>query len=316
MIPSIWVHLIERSPYKMTLLKSLIEVEAEIQSESKIIGNIGDGYLLHSNKMFRNVRTLGLANGVSYTSSGNSKFYDLCHHLSFDSILSSKTVPYFKNLEPFIEMTRRIPGLTIDRALEVKKNKVLHETSHILIFDQIHRFTGKLAPLESAYISLISEAFASATETMGQLYINSDVQRWFYRQNTNSFGCEDDRYLTLLNKVTDIYGAKFTFKFIMYSFLCWNLLLRYTSLELVGQIITVIQEDFSLSGRSERLLAEFCGYHFLVRDHFRINVAEFYFRSNGTISDILELKDIEPFAMTKKLDIEEKISPLIASLLD
>jgi hypothetical protein len=274
----------------------LLNSQLSFQNYTEIPMNLGDGFLIKNNLIFRKIRLLSRSIDVCYSSESNLYNYDTCPNLSFNKILENKTVPYLKNTAPLIEVVRHFPDLDIGRMLEIKKNNILHESTHLVIWEGLKSLrdsTTENFTSEFVFDSLFSEAFACSCETIGQYYTEGPVHRWFYRQNTNAYGCDRTEYLLLLNQLSEQFGIDFCFRLSLFSFLFWNFYYSRVDRDTLYKILPHCGENLEISDSDLSIILSFCNLHFNIHSWFRNEIASFYFYKSGFRKSLAELLNFD-----------------------
>jgi hypothetical protein len=277
----------------MNKISNLVKAQNRYKNLTHLDECIGDGYLYSRNLIFRNLRNSVVKLDVSFSDRLGLFHYQSCPNLSFSKILRTKKIPYLKNVRPLLAVETFSPLLKLQKIPEIKKNNIMHESSHIFaqsILGHCRRKKGDLkAQCAFVLTSLLSESFASASETFGQIFVAGDIHQWMYRQNVNLYGCDAARYRQLLTHISKKYGIKMCFKLAIVSFMYWNFFIkRITPGDLV-KVVPLCRMEKTPVGKTERLILEFCNFHFHIHGFFRREVAEFYFKAAGLEKPLAEL---------------------------
>ena len=207
-------------------LKSILESHRQFTKGNAFPDNLGDGYLLEHNLIFRNIRTAALKLGVKFTSKRFHE-YDVLPLTQLPKILAANTVPYMPNVVALEEIEKAVPGhFEMNDTPPLKANYILHETAHCVAHQLRLRYwkdpQGKSmeAQREMAWLILFEEAFANASDSLMNAFSDTKIQDDFLMRNTYIF----ERPNTRKNMKTAIklIGLDGTFKLILISFLYAN----------------------------------------------------------------------------------------------
>ncbi len=277
----------------MILVSDLMIAQEKTRSTTRLSWVLGDGLLYSSNWIYRRIRIESSKIGVRF--SGRTDLFDYlsCPHLYFRTLLLKKVIPYVENARPLQRMYQQAPQLPIQRLLQIRKNKILHESAHLVAHPILHLPSGDPADFEHVreflLATLVSESFASAVEVIGAFFSNDPIQDWMYRINANEFGCESNEYRALLIKISGTLGLRSTFKFILLSFLCWHFHLPALSDEDLDRILHLCHGDQVIADQDRKILLQFFPFHFRVGDRFRTVVTEYYLRLSGMQQPLKDL---------------------------
>ncbi len=290
-------------------VSDLVSSHLKFQNQTNLKMSIGDGYLYVKNPIFRKIREQVTILGGKFTDRVNLKNYLICPHLSYNEISKYRQIPFIKNASALFEIQKLQENLPIHKIIEIKKNKILHESAHLyansIVFKNFSRSDSIENEKEFVFLSLISESFASACETIGQIYISDSIYRWIYKQNSNDFGCECNNYHQLLITISKKFGNRFLFNIALWSFFFWNN--RHTNIasSKIIQIASFFFPSNSLTTEDKSIIIEFSKYHFLVKNRFRNEVANLYFYTAGiktSIADLLLKESKNYFKIVSKLE--------------
>ena len=93
-------------------ISRLLELHRQSNPAQSLVLNFGDGFLLHNNSIYRNVRTRATALGFNYTKDVSPEYLAL--PLSqLAKILQEKSIPYFDNVSVLNEVKQKIPQTTM-----------------------------------------------------------------------------------------------------------------------------------------------------------------------------------------------------------
>ena len=207
-------------------LKSILESHHQFNKGNALPDNLGDGYLINHNLIFRNIRTAALKLGVKFTSKRFHE-YDVLPLTQLPKILATNTVPYMPNVAALEEIENAVPGhFELNDTPPLKANYVLHETAHCVAHQLRLRFwkdpSGKSieAQKEIAWLILFEEAFANASDSLMNSFSDTKIQDDFLMRNTYIYERPNAR--KNMKTAIKLIGLGGTFKLILISFLYAN----------------------------------------------------------------------------------------------
>lgn len=281
--------------------------------------NFGDSYLLKHNYFYRKIRELSLKHGYSYVVDDNIKYITL--PLSqLDSILISKKLPYFNNVEPIESLVRNCKGmLSWEHVSEnLYQNHVFHESCHGVA----RSLAIKLRQSDEfitdnkfkAIVILLEESFANSCELLGISDVTTPVHRIFYEHNSY-FTMFDDK--TNIRNAIEGFGRTEFFKFILLSYLYSNFLNEhFNDSDLALCIELAFQKNIPTDPKQIKVLRSLAKNTFALNPQFRFVTTSLYFKMNGINADAEEVCQFNPFVFIKQRPELLKFIELLAKCFE
>lgn len=168
----------------MPQLKAILAEHRKFKPKHSLQKNLGDGFLISHNPVFRSVREAILREGFRF-SDRPFHDYDVLPLTQLPRILKSRTIPYRDNVTPLREVERRAPGaFAYDQIPKLRPNHLFHESAHGIAHSITHRHLGRpKSERERALQILIEESFANAVESLSNAYSNSTIHDEFLYKN-------------------------------------------------------------------------------------------------------------------------------------
>ena len=217
-------------------IRKILNEHQRHQPEGSLADNLGDGYLMTHNPIFKNIRTASLKAGIQFSSTRFHE-YDVLPLIQLPKILKEKKVPYLPNVKPLLEIESVMPDqFQIYEAPPLRANYVMHEAAHVLARTLRVKYLGELilvpvsggARVQSerqlALGIMMEEAFANAAETLLSLAATSAIHDEFVMKN--AYVHEQPEMRGRLRTAVAKLGFDPVFKVVFYSFLHSNLLKR------------------------------------------------------------------------------------------
>lgn len=208
----------------MLLVKNILHEHDRSTFKESLKNNLGDGYLLEHNPVYRAVRIAALRARFSFS---DERFhdYDVLPLTQLPRILKSKVIPYIDNVRALREIEGVSPGsFTLAEVPALRANRIFHESAHAAahtILSKYIRDKGK-NDLERAFRILLQEAFANAVESLANVYANNRVHNEFLYKN--SYIMEKPTTRKTIGESISALGVELTFVVLVFSFLYANFL--------------------------------------------------------------------------------------------
>lgn len=293
-------------------LKKILETHQKFTTPDSLHDNLGDGYLLAQNHLFKNVRMAALEKNVKFTS---RRFhdYDVLPLTQLPKILQENTVPYLPNVNALLEIEERVPDqFELDDTPPLRANYVHHETAHCLARLIRSEFLGdvKAGNLETqrelALMIMFEEAFANTAESMLSAFSDSPIHDHFLLRNTYIF--EEPVARKNMKTLIKLIGMEATFKTVLFSFLFANFQKeKASSSELKRMMAIIFKNDHSrfvkLGDRDFNLIRQVFQGGFDLDPQFTIRTNGFCLQMMGVSANP---KTLFSFDFLKKFETDER----------
>lgn len=200
-------------------ITQLLDVHNKYSNKPSLSSNFGDGYLIHHNSIFKNIRLSTINYGFLFTENTNVDYQTL-PLVQLESILDEKKFPFLDNVSVLKKLSDRLHDVNWnDLNHGLKKNYLFHESCHA-----VARSVFEKEPINKKFPVLqilIEESFANTCEFLAIIDVHDKIHRIFYEQNSYTF--LPDIRINLKNCVADI-GIKKLFKFMLLAYLHSNFL--------------------------------------------------------------------------------------------
>ncbi|MBC7753225.1 MAG: hypothetical protein H7Z71_03235 [Moraxellaceae bacterium] len=275
----------------MDYIETLINTEKKLAPRKLAIKLVlGDAFLLNENHTYRMRRETAQQLKIKFKKADSA--YHLASLLCLPNILKSKTVPYVENKLALNSL--KIPLRTISIAdlnfLGIKENHLLHETSHVIMWEESRRNLNlkKETGLMTAY--LLSESYANYSETIANIYATTEMHQNFL--SLNSFWSHSEKEVQLLQKFRAKHGSLIANTSLFLCFLYSNFLYKKISIYecegiriFLGQTaanlrVTEIQKLFKISSQ--------------LNTHFIMKTGEIFWKTIGIKDNLFESLDFDP----------------------
>ncbi len=287
----------------MKLANLLDQNKKSANQSGALKDSLGDGFLIANNLIFRNIRTRAVSVGFRFSTAQNDA-YRVLPLSQLDSILKTKTIPYFDNVTVLEQVEARMPRETVwdDISDNLKGNSVFHEACHAVSRSFVIGFENRLTTEaeidpEAARVlaSLLEESFANTCELLSIMDASDQVHRIFIELNSYVYMLDDRVHL--INASRDL-GAEVFFKFVMLMYLHSNFLreLNETSFERSLKIACQSSDAAVSKVQDPKLrksLRQIAKIAYQLNPRFREVTTRFYLRLNGVRANVNELNNFD-----------------------
>jgi len=254
-------------------LSTVLKTHEETTSSISLKDNLGDGYLLQNNKVYKLVRDNLIHHNFKFTN------HPPAEYLSFpmaqlENILLSKKIPYIDNVSPLQKVISKTNNLEWHHVVDnLKPNYLFHESCHAVA--RSLRPSMQLSSNENIITMFLEESFANTCELLAISYAQDSLHKNFLEMNSY---CTLFESRSILNKNIHSNGFKNMFSIILISYLHSNFLREKINERELKSII-----DFCEIKQISDLknLRNVVHYVFELNPNFRYITADFYLRLNG-----------------------------------
>lgn len=216
-------------------LKKILAEHHRCKPSGYLSDNLGDGYLIQFNPVFRNIRKASIDAGVIFVSN-RFEGYDVLPLVQLPKILETKSVPYAPNVQVLDEIEKQLPDyFQLGQLPPLKANYVMHESAHVLARMIRVRHLSELkidstighakilnAERRLALAIMMEEAFANSTESLLSLASTSPVHDQFVLKN--AYVHETPEMRKYLRNSVSKFGFEVVFRLVLMSFVHANFL--------------------------------------------------------------------------------------------
>ncbi len=296
----------------------LFEEHRKFQAQG-LTENLGDGYLMAHNGVFKRVRQKASAYGYRF-SSNRDEAYETFPLVRLESVIEKKIFPYSNNVVALESLTPAALDVLTWEDIDgnLKKNFVFHEACHGVVrafAKESFEPLGKPRDLDSsrafALRMLLEESCANACELFGVTEANDQLHRIFYEMN--SYVCEFESRTNLKNAMASI-GPSLVVKFMVLSYMQANFLRDGISDSQFKDMITFVTSE-RLDPAKLKTLRAISKIAFNLSERFRLQTTSFHLRINGIMTPSEDLFDYDFLRELRRLNGVEKFLNQFAGLV-
>ncbi len=281
-------------------ISRLLELHHKFTSTTSLSTNLGDGFLISHNRIYRNIRNQILKVGFQLSDAPNP-FYQALPLSQLEALLSAQKIPYTDNVSVLKDIEAKIPNMTDwdDITDNLKTNQIFHESCHGVARDVFQKNLA-MSFEHRTPLMLFEESFANCCELFAICDVDDPAHRIFFKINSYTSLNEERSHLNLAQKN---FGASGLAKFLFFSYLHANFL--HESLD-ESQFLRVLKLSFDssqLTPKDLKTLRALSKISFRLDLRFRVVTTRFYLRLCGIPKDLGPLSEIdflEPFESDPK----------------
>ena len=278
-------------------LSEVLAVHEQFRPRHALPDNLGDGFLLTMNPIYRNLRAEFVKRGFSFTQK------DFCFYFSFplmslDDALEARKIPYRNNFHWLKLLEERAPGqftLTELKRSELQFNYLFHESAHFIAHSV---FFGDTPPRKVAKNSdsllkiLLGEAFANAVECISSVFAEGEIGSYFLDANCHYRASEKE--VRLIRSSAEKFGYAAVVRVLMAAFLYSNFLYEKVGSREKKQI-----RDFSLV-REKKSIDTLLRIGLQLCEQFRTTTTHLHLVKTGFPADLDKQMRFDPLARLLK----------------
>lgn len=206
-------------------LKEVISLQKKFRPRKSLPQNLGDGFLMQFNPLFRRIREETLKRGFRFTTENVGNYYSF-PLMALDEVISQKKIPFRENFSWLERLEKLAPEtftLTEIKRSEIQLNYLFHESAHCIAHAE---FFGRINRIPQNEISLLKillgESFANAVECFSAIYAEGELGFFFLEANCHFRA--NARELKALQRAAKKYGNEIIFLLLICAFLYANYL--------------------------------------------------------------------------------------------
>lgn len=211
-------------------LRELIAVHRQFRPRGSLPGNLGDGFLLDQNPVFRNVRETCLDRGFVFSLTGHGLYYSF-PLMSLDTVIEKRVIPFRDNFAWLPLLEKSAPGqftLTELKRSELLFNYIFHEAAHCIahsVFFGRARFSRLPKNADTLRKILLGEAFANMVEALSAAFAEGEIGSYFLDGNCHFRSSRKE--VKEIRRFAKAHGFEKTARVLLAAFLYANYLLEH-----------------------------------------------------------------------------------------
>jgi hypothetical protein len=287
----------------------LAELIAAHRQFAGLNDNLGDGFLLALNPLYRNVREEFLRRGFSFTLENLHNYYAF-PLMALDEVMASGVIPYRANFPWLEKLEKAAPvkfTLTELKRSELQFNYLFHESAHYIAHDVFfgrRAMSGLPKTGDTLLKILLGEAFANTAEALSASLVQGEIASYFLDANCHFRVNEKEVGVILRFVRREGFGP--TAKVLLAAFLYSNFMFEKLSLAQVEKVrrFAGLPKGAKVAGLAKIGLQ--------LSEQFRTNTTQLHLVKLGFAPEIGELLQFDPL---EKIGASLKLSAQVESLL-
>lgn len=294
-------------------LAEIISAHLCFSSKNSLSNNLGDGFLIANNPIFRNIRIEVLNRGYRFTTN------DFCHYFSYplmclDNVIAAKRIPYRENFYWLNELEKQRPGLF--SLIDLKRgglqfNYLFHESAHCVahsVFFGEKKHSNISKNKDSLLPVLLGEAFANSAECLASLFAEGEIGSYFLDANCHFRSSEKEA--AIIWRYVNALGFEAVAKVLLCAFLYSNFM--YQSLKLKEERLIKKMANISNQKNIKPLLE----MGLSLCEQFRSDTTQLHLMKMGYKGDLNSLTNYDPLEkILKKKSLSNKFQKLVDILI-
>ena len=212
-------------------ISRLLELNRQNSEPLALAQNLGDGFLLKNNPIYRNTRKAASEFGFKFSNELQADFLALPYS-QLEDILEKKVIPYVDNVSVLEKVVKQTKDQVVWDEISdgFRRNYVFHESCHAVIRSLSQKIIKSKASLQTlegqqkkCLHMLLEESFANTCELLAGIEAHDQAHKIFYELNSYTFLFESRTYL---KAACDSLGKDFVLKFFVLVYLHSNFLVQ------------------------------------------------------------------------------------------
>lgn len=271
------------------LFADVLDIHTSYYPEGSHPEILGDGFLLQSNPIYRNVKTFCGKIGAKYIEAYPEYLLLPFHELP--KIVEQKKIPYVPSARLMKNVEDERPEVFATEDVPIPESYHLHESAHV-IADHFLKDIKAKSPQEEILKFMMAESFANTTDALACVPAVDDVHYFFIKQNC--YMHPQKKTMQAMNAVTQALGFRFTFMLTYFTYLHANFLTKPLSQKNIGELVGQYASGAKVNTNIKKDLRTICEVGEKLDPRFRVTTTGNYLKQQGYVGDIQDLLDF-PF---------------------
>lgn len=245
---------------------------------------LGDGFLMQTNPVYRNVKTFSLKLGCKYVEAYPEYLLLPFHELP--KILESKRIPFVPGARLMKDIEGRHPGVFNTDDVPVPESYHLHESAHV-IAEHLLKDVKLVTQEEQILKFLLAESFANTVDALVWLFVDDNIHGFFLKQN--SYMHPQKKVIQAIQRLHTGLGFSFTFRLLFFTYVHANFLRNTIPKKFVQDLIRQYAATSKVNTKLQQDIEIICAVGEKLDPRFRMVTTGNYFKQQGFHKDIFEL---------------------------
>jgi len=250
---------------------------------------LGDGYLMQSNAIYRNVKTFAVKIGAKFVEAYPEYLLLPFHELP--RIVEHKKIPYIPAARLMKNVERDHPGVFATQDMPMPESYHMHEAAHV-IAEYFLKEVSLNGPQEKILKLILAESFANTVDALACVAASDDIHRFFLKQNCYMHPRQN--VSQALGALTKDAGFRFTFMLTLFTYVHANFLTKPVPKKMVQELFARHASNKKLNAKLQKHIQTVRGIGEHLDPLFRVTTTGNYLKQQGFEGDIQDLLDF-PF---------------------
>jgi hypothetical protein len=272
----------------------VLDIHSNYSPEGSHSDILGDGYLLQSNSIYRNVKAFSMKIGCQYVEAYPEYLLLPFHELP--RIVSSKKIPYVPSARLMKNVEQSQPGVFATDDVPMPESYHLHEAAHV-IAEHFLKEVSVSGAQEKILKAILAESFANTVDALSCAQVADDVHHYFIKQNC--YMHPQKKISQAVTGLTPSMGFRFVFMLIYFSYVHANFLANPLSKKAVGELAERYAPGIKLNAKIQKDIQTVCAIGEKLDPLFRVVTTGNYLKQQGfkgEVQDLLDFPFIKVFA--------------------
>lgn len=277
------------------LLKDVLAFHHSYPADHSHRDILGDGYLMRSNPVYRNVKLSALKMGCEYVEAYPRYLLLPFHELQ--KIVATKKVPYVPAAKLMEEVENARPETFTLGEVPMPESYHLHESAHV-IADQIVGAVKTKTPEERILQSILCESFANTVDALACVPAVDDMHLYFISQN--SYMKPQMKVMQAMSRLNEALGFRFVFMLTYLTYVHANFLTAPMKSKSVKELAAEYASEAKLTPKLLKDCQTVCALGDKLDPQFRILTTGNYLKMEGFEGEVYDLLNFDFRAILKK----------------
>lgn len=281
------------------LFSDVLDVHKSFAQEGCLKDVLGDGFLLGSNPIYKNIRAFSLQIGCKYVEAYPR--YLLLPFQELPQIVKSKEIPYVPAARLMEEVDSSRPGVFSIEDMPMPESYHLHEAAHVIAEHFLQKIKTN-GHQEQILKSILAESFANSVDALACMYVADEFHYFFLKQN--GYMQPQEEIVQAMASITDSLGFRFTFMLTFFTYVHANFLTSPLSEKSVDDLVKKYASSKTIDRDLKADIQTVCAIGEKLDPLFRISTTGNYFKQQGfegNVQDLLDFPFMNVFASKPEL---------------
>lgn len=267
----------------------LLDIHNSFTPENSNADILGDGFLLHFNPIYRNIKATALKIGSTYVEAYPEYLLLPFHELP--NIVARKQIPYVPGAKLMRKIEDSQPGVFSTDDMPMPESYHLHESAHVIADHYLKPLKIKTQQ-EEILTAVMAESFANTVDALACAYAADDIHYFFIKQN--SYMHPQEKVMQAMAGLTESMGFRFTFMLTYFTYIHANFLTKPIGKKAIAALADKYAPGKKITATTQKNIKTVIDIGEKLDPQFRVTTTANYFKQKGYEGDLHDLLDF-PF---------------------